>query len=1702
MHLCLNSPAPLGKGYYDTPGTAYTVQVVGTYAYVADGSSGLRIIDVSNPLAPIPKGSYDTPGNALGVQVIGTCAYVSDGTYGLELFDVSNPASPVLKNTYDTPGIATAVQVVDNLAYVADGDSGLRIINVQQFAPQVSQIDATTFRVQLAPWVGEGKYAVSIGPSIADLAGNTMDKDADGIGGESHDVYTFTLTVDKTLPTAPSSLSFTDDTGSSGDAITADTELVFTWGTASDDIGLNRYEYRLDGGDWTATPTSPRSATRTVTEGSHLFEVRAVDKAGNAGPVKEKSFTVDLTPPSAPANLKLDGAVLTWSAGTDENGVWKHQYSIDGGAWTDATGTSVATALADGTTHEFAVRAIDKAGNVGDVASATMTVDYGPRISSYGPGTMIGPGNDHVDLTFNEAVDPTTFTVDDVITMGEVGYYDTLGNAYSVQIVGNLAYVADDTYGLRIINVSNPAAPLQVGYYDTPGYARGVQIVGSLAYVADDTYGLRIINVSNPASPGQVGYYDTPGYARGVQIVGSLAYVADVSYGLQIIDVSNPGTPALKGSYDTPGTAVGVQVVGSLAYVADGTSGLRMIDVSNPAAPAEIGCWNTPGTSWNVQVVGNLVYVADYGSGLRIVQTSQAVQSVTQVDATTFRVEFQSSMMGGVHQVYVGPAITDLAGSTMDQNADGVITFTPADVFVFSVTVDWTPPTTPGALAISEDTGSAGDGVTTVGEQIISWSAASDANGIARYEYRLDGGYWQATTELTATFAGLEEDVHLFEIRAWDNAGNVSQTASKQFTVDLTAPSAPGDLRLDGTVLKWSPATDANGLWEYQYRIDGGAWTNASGTSAATGLADAAAASFEVQALDKAGNVGPAVSAALTVAYGPHVVSVTPAGPSNAGYVDVTFSKPIAPGSFTADDLWFKLQPLGSVGGAPGLAYDVDVAGNLAYVADYLYGLRIIDVSDPAAPTEVSRCDLLTNLYRIQVVGSLAYLGTGSGLRIVDVSDPAAPKQVGSCNTPSYAYGIQVVGNLAYVAGYSAGLQIIDVSDPAKPKEVGSCSTPTYACDVCLAGNYAYVANYSAGLRIIDVSDPAKPAEVGYYDTPGYAYGVQMVGNLAYVADYTYGLRIIDVSDLAEPKGAGYFDTPGSTYDVQVVGSTAYVADYAAGLQIIDISNSAAPVLIDQYDTPNLTRKLDVVGDLVYLADRDGGLRIVRVDQPVQGIDQIDAVTYRVLLSEPMAQGSRQIQIRPHITDLAGNTMDQDADGVGGEGADDTYAFTITIDTTPPTAPGGLAFTDDTGPAGDGVTTDTQPAFTWIAATDANGIARYEYRLGGGDWTATAELSAAMAVPLAEGAHTFEVRAVDNAGNAGPTAVKQITVDLTAPGALAGVINAGQAQRTKIASIKASFDEAVVCDAGALTITDAATGQPVDISAAAYDLASRTWNLSAVNLPDGYYTARIAAAGVQDLAGNAMAADYTFTFYKLQGDTTGDGCVDAADYIALKRNIGRSGAAAWSGGDLDGDGYVGWNDLMATMGCMGTSLGAPPQAAPAGGESSLAGTPAAQMDSAQPDAPNASDSVAAPALATREDDSASAEPASPIAPATDNGESDVLAIAASLFDSRLSIDPRCKAGRAVGPANTLSAKLLAVRLRPVSALALPSPRFGRAGLECGDPLELARPWRSDDSVGRDTPGEPLTISALDIAARLHRDRLEHITLDVLAARRP
>jgi|GEM_PF-6771868 len=75
-------------GSYNTDGIASGVFVTSNYVYVADGTNGLVVLNISNPTNPVPSVRVPTAGSASGVFVSGGYTYVTEGSSGMEIFSI------------------------------------------------------------------------------------------------------------------------------------------------------------------------------------------------------------------------------------------------------------------------------------------------------------------------------------------------------------------------------------------------------------------------------------------------------------------------------------------------------------------------------------------------------------------------------------------------------------------------------------------------------------------------------------------------------------------------------------------------------------------------------------------------------------------------------------------------------------------------------------------------------------------------------------------------------------------------------------------------------------------------------------------------------------------------------------------------------------------------------------------------------------------------------------------------------------------------------------------------------------------------------------------------------------------------------------------------------------------------------------------------------------------------------------------------------------------------------------------------------------------------------------------------------------------------------------------------------------------------------------------------------------------------------
>ena len=650
----------------------------------------------------------------------------------------------------------------------------------------------------------------------------------------------------------------------------------------------------------------------------------------------------------------------------------------------------------------------------------------------------------------------------------------------------------------RLVLPQAPATTTNVQGIELMGHIGGasaaVAMQGQYAYVG---FGPRldVLDVSRPSGPGRVGYVVLADVlffeiTKAIEVASGYAYVAAGRGGLRAVDISDPTDPTEVGILDTPGTSEDIAVVGNYAYVADGDGGLRVVDISDPTSPTEVGFCDTVYVRYVVMVVGGYAYISDYNYHLRIINVSNPAVP-TEIGFYDLQAPLDAVVSGDYAYFadrYGGLRVVDISDPT-----------SPVEVGFYGI---------PHAWASSE--------------------------GVA-----VSGNYAYVTIRYIANpYGPRRTDGFLYVVDILDPANptevSVHQTAESAWDVAVS-----GDYAYVVTGYSLGQGSPVMGF--------GGAWVGDSGL--VVNISDPANP-VEAGAYRSSGymyNVAVSGNYAYVAACddGLRVVDISaPTVPTEVGFFDAYE------------------------------AVDVAISGDYAYVATGDNKLLVLGISNPANPIEVREVSFYgkESLYATDVVVSDGYAyvaveeccpASTFGLRVLDISDPANPVEVGAYHSSGYKFDAAVSGDYAYITvGYvrpaeGGNLLVLDISDPTNPIEVGAYDAQGYAHGVAVSGGHAYVAIWdfafaSGALRVVDISDPTSPIEVGTYGTPGYACDVAVVGNYAYV---TAGeLRVLDISDPANPTEA--HSSYGAWGKVTVSGGYVYVAAECGGLFILRLPPS------------------------------------------------------------------------------------------------------------------------------------------------------------------------------------------------------------------------------------------------------------------------------------------------------------------------------------------------------------------------------------------------------------------------------------------------------------------------------------------------------------------------------------------------------------------
>ncbi|MHA2365786.1 MAG: LVIVD repeat-containing protein [Candidatus Hodarchaeales archaeon] len=190
--------------------------------------------------------------------------------------------------------------------------------------------------------------------------------------------------------------------------------------------------------------------------------------------------------------------------------------------------------------------------DVSDPLNPTEVTQYNPNENVMNPDGVFGVivANEFVFI-LNTIMSGDLIDISDllVLNISEISNITQIGtvsadnnNMYISSFVsGNLGYFTyhGSNMNVKMIDISNASNFQELGDYNFGNEAtpNKMDVVDDLVYVAGGNGGLRVVNFSNPAHPVEVSHYFDGGYAYDVQVVGNLAYVADRLDGLEIIQL-------------------------------------------------------------------------------------------------------------------------------------------------------------------------------------------------------------------------------------------------------------------------------------------------------------------------------------------------------------------------------------------------------------------------------------------------------------------------------------------------------------------------------------------------------------------------------------------------------------------------------------------------------------------------------------------------------------------------------------------------------------------------------------------------------------------------------------------------------------------------------------------------------------------------------------------------------------------------------------------------------------------------------------------------------------------------------------------------------------------------------------------------------------------------------------------------------------
>ena len=581
-----------GQRTTDLLGHHRKARIYGNHAFLALAELGLCIIDISDPANPNICNQMSTPGYIVDIAVRGSYAYAADDSFGLRVVDVSDPFNPdtvalvpstegcyslaindtllyiIKQNWPDFIPTVLSFNIttpnnpifIDSLQYLCGGSLAIKDTLLLTGAMDVLNISnpADIFLITSFMLSGNGEIAIhdtlAFCPNVGGFAGLYITSFSD--------------------PANPYIITSYDTPGYTRD-IYSDNNLLYV----SDDIGGLRV---ID----ISSPNTPIEIgafnSPSPVYGNNVMLAKDDILYYPTGDL----YSLDVSDPAEPHTTKWGKALGNAHAVALKDSIILTIDDAYGFKAMQDVGNkylSVVDSLPMSSSNCWDIYCMDTLAlvasseslfviNVSDAGNIHIIGQCGiPNATSYAAAVTATSQYAYV------AAGTSGFYIVDLSNLTNPEIVDTIniGMVWDLTIDKDILCLANDLNGLLLMNIDIPDSPKVLSVFDTSGKAMAITVDSLFAYLADDSAGLRIIDISEPTNPFETGYYamETVSFplnnrAVGVAVGNGNIFVSHYAAGLKVYkyygpdagistddhdkDINRPLTFLLKDAYPNP----------------------------------------------------------------------------------------------------------------------------------------------------------------------------------------------------------------------------------------------------------------------------------------------------------------------------------------------------------------------------------------------------------------------------------------------------------------------------------------------------------------------------------------------------------------------------------------------------------------------------------------------------------------------------------------------------------------------------------------------------------------------------------------------------------------------------------------------------------------------------------------------------------------------------------------------------------------------------------------------------------------------------------------------------------------------------------------------------------------------------------------------------------------------------------------------